>query len=427
MENIYTVASSSASTTYGNIMTFIREYLKKEFPIGYFKDIQLSSEIAYVNVQRRLGRNSIIELSKLEKPYLTISPRIEVPSNGEYLYNIPLTKNYNNMEYGVSRNTLFHFLTNKEDGYLLAYKLNRDKIQFEITITISTLIQQLDLYKYLVNHLTWERPYVVKTSLESMIPRNIIKQIGILSNIDIDSTKSNQIPNILQLMNRYSRYPVTYKMRNGTSLNEFFLYYTAELLIEFDELTLDDATKKNFADDFYQIHFNCSVEFNLPGYFALIGLQPKPRSLNMSIRVKEPDGDHDLIPLFTVDNFFNRYPAVRNGFMFYRASRFQVCDGTKLYDYTDIRELFEDWRLEVIYRYNRMHVPMETLINLILLKDGKELKLGNWDITWHDMILRIKDPDERATYQLIVYVNNNLFVEEKKEEAELSKKDKPNL
>ena len=146
MENIYTVASSSSSTTYGNIMTFFKEYLERQFSIGYFKDINLSSEIAYVNVRRRLGRNTLKEMSKLERPYMTINPQIQPPNGDMYLFDIPLTKNFDHMEYGIQKNTLFPFLKNSTDLYMLSYKLNRDQIQFEMTITLDTYMQQLDLY-----------------------------------------------------------------------------------------------------------------------------------------------------------------------------------------------------------------------------------------------------------------------------------------
>ena len=191
MENIYAMGSSSASTTYGNIMVFVKERILQLLPIINFKDINLSSEIAYVNTRRRLGRNSLREISKLETPNMTIIPRIQPPSGDVYLYDVPLTKNYNNIEYGVAKNTLFWILRNKDDGYFFTYKLNRDRISFDVEITVDTLIQQTDIWKYMLNWFTWERPYAVPTCLEAMIPRHMIKAMGKLSNIDIDKTTSS--------------------------------------------------------------------------------------------------------------------------------------------------------------------------------------------------------------------------------------------
>lgn len=427
MQNIYTIASSSSSTTYGNVMAFVKERISQCFPIGFFKDVHMGTEIAYVNMRRRIGRNTLKELSKLERPFMVINPQIQPPSGDMYLYDIPLTKNFDNIEYGVNMNTLFIIIDNVEDEYILTYKLNRDKIQFEISITVDTLIQQLDLYKYMVNHFTWERPFTVKTSLESMIPREMIKQMGLLSNINIDNAQSNQIPIILKMLNRFTKYPITYKIRNGTSTDEFFMYYNAEVLLTFDELSLDNVNRKGFADDFYQIRFNCSAEFNLPGAYALVGKNDKPKSLDIDLVSKEKDGYHDLIPLFTIDNFFSRYSNTRNGFKYFTSTRFKTERGSKLSDCLAIDILFEDWQLEIISRYYSNNIPMDTLIEIIIVKDGEELKNGNWNITWHNMTIELPNSDDNSTYQLIIYINNNLFSEEYIDREESEMIDKPRI
>jgi hypothetical protein len=345
-----------------------------------------------------------------------------------YLYDIPLTKNFDSTEYGIDANTLFHIIMNKDDGYSLLYKLNRDRIQFEVVITVDTLIQQLDLYKYLTNHFTWERPFTVKTCLEAMIPREIIKQMGLLSNIDIDNQQSNQIPNILKVLNQHTKYPITYKIRNGTALDEFFLYYGTEVLLNFDDLSLDNVSRKGFTDDFYQIRFNCWAEFNLPGKFVLTGVKPMPRELNIELQVKEKDGFHDLIPLYTINNFYSKYPATKNGYTYYLSTRFKTeCEGKSTTDRLDIKPLFEDWHLRVIHQYQSMGIPIDTLIDPILIKDGEELSYSTWKIDWAKSELEIKNADDKATYCLIIYMNKNLFSEEYIEKADDERVDKPRI
>lgn len=429
MESIYSIASSSASTTYGNVMTFVKEKIVSYLPKIDFKDINLSSEIAYVNTRRRLGRNALREIKKLETPFMTITPRIQVPSGDLFLFDVPLTKNFNNFEYGVDRNTLFWILKNSDDGYFLTYKLNRDRIVFEVEITVDTLIQQTDIWKFMLNAFTWDRPYAVPACLEAMIPREMIRQMGKLSNIDVDNPNSNQVPTMLQMLNGWSRYPITYKMRNGTAIDEFFMYYQTYLMLNFEDLQIDDVNRKNFADNFYQIRFTCTVDFLIPGMFALIGTKEPPKIIQEDLRVKEPDGYHDLIPLFTVYNLFNRYPDRRNdGFLNLAVTRFQTDAGNKLSDTVNLACLFDDWRIDVIHRYDHTRIPMCTLLDIILLKDGKELKEGNdFQITWNTLDMEIFYPDDRATYQIIVYGNNNLFTEERTYDVEEYRVDKPNL
>ena len=424
MDNIYTVASTSSSTTYGNIMATFKDLIIQKFPYNFFKDISLSSEIAYVNIRKRLGRNSLREISKLERPYMMINPQIQPPNTDLYLADTPLTKNFDNMEYGLRKGTLFQIINNATDHYGLFYKLNRDQIQFEITITVDTLIQQLDLVKYLNNHLVWERPFTVKTSLESMIPRDIIKNMGLISNIDID--KPHQTPIMLQMMNKYSRYPITYKMRNGTAMDEFFLYYNAEILINLTDLSPEQVNRRNMADDYYQITFRATVDFNLPGVFALIGDEPRPDIVQVDLESKNPFGPSDLIPLFTINNIYSKYKQERNGYVLHSNTRFQTeRDPITKSDTLDLSALFDINYINVINRYNANNVPMETLLDIILLKDGEELNPDDWSITWNNLKLKIDEADDNATYCIIIYVNGKLFNENITNDIEDVSSDKP--
>lgn len=411
MENIYTVASSSSSTTYGNIMAFFKEYLVRQFGVDYFKDVNLSSEIAYVNIRRRLGRNSLKELSKLERPFMTINPQIQPPSNDMYLFDIPLTKNFDNMEYGIQKNTLFPILKNSTDMYILNYKLNRDQIQFEMSITVDTYMQQLDLYKYMLNHFVWERPFTVNSSLESMIPRNIVKMMGMISNIDIDS-EDNHIPEMLRSMNKFSKYPITYKMRNGTSLDEFFMYYNAELLLTFTDLSIDQVNRKGFADDFYQITFRATVDFNLPGVYVLTGMKPRPKLMDVTLDSIDSKGQHEIIPLYTINNFYARYSELKNGYLLYTSSRFQTerNPSTKTDD-LDLSVLFDKEYIDVIRKYFANNIPMNTLVDVILLKNGVELSDQDYKISWNNLNMRIYNADDKSTYCILIYINNTLFAE----------------
>ena len=429
MENIYTIASSSSSTTYGNIMTVVKESLTRSFPVNFFRDINISSEIAYTNIRRRLGRNTLNEMSKLEKPFMVINPQIQPPNGDTYLYDIPLTKNFDWMEYGIQKNTLFQIFKNPIDYYMLNYKLNRDQIQFEVTITVETLIQQLDLYKYMTNHFVWERPFSVKTSLESMIPREVISYIGKLSNIDIDNEDNNQIPIMLKMINSYSKYPITYKMRNGTALDEFFLYYNAELLMSFTDLSIETVNRKGMADDFYQLTFRIAVDFNLPGVYVLTGTKPRPKSVVLSLNVDNGNGTHDLIPLYTINNFYARYSSLRNGFLLYTSSIFQTeRDVVTKQDTLNLNVLFEEPYLKVLKETYVNNIPMSTLIEILLLKDDDKLKEGtDWHINWNTLDLTIENADDSATYRVLIYINNSLFNENITQDIEDTKTDKSKI
>ena len=429
MENIYTVASSSSSTTYGNVMTSFKEFLVRNFSANLFKDVHLSSEIAYSNIRRRLGRNTLKELSKLERPFMNITPQIQAPSGDAYLYDIPLTKNIHSIEHGIMTKTLFPVLINTTDGYRLNYKLNRDQIQFDMTIVVETSIQQLDLYKYMLNHFTWDNPFIIETSMEAMIPREMIRCMGNLSNIDIDDEKNNQIPAMLYMLNQTSQFPITYKMRNGTACDEFFMYYNAKLLVTLTDLTPEPVSRRGMTDDYYTITFHAAVEFNLPGMFILTGEKPRPENLSDVLKESSEDESYDLIPLYTINNFYSRYTSIKNGFMLYISSRFQTETNPETHiDTLNLSILFDQPYLKAIDEYHAAGNPMDTLIEIILVRDDEELTSGEeWKVNWNSRDLTILHPDDQATYTIVIYINNNLFNEYISEDYESRKIDKSTI
>jgi histidinol phosphatase-like enzyme len=74
-----------------------------------------------------------------------------------------------------------------------------------------------------------------------------------------------------------------------------------------------------------------------------------------------------------------------------------------------------------------MGIPIDTLIDPILIKDGEELSYSTWKIDWAKSELEIKNADDKATYCLIIYMNKNLFSEEYIEKADDERVDKPRI
>lgn len=411
MDNIYAVASSSSSTTYGSVMVAFKEEIIRKFPPNQFTDVHISSEVAYVNFRRRRGRNTTNEIAKLKKPYMTIQPQIQPPNGDMYLSDIPLTKNIGNVEHNIMTRSLFPLIINKEDGYSLMYKMNRDQLQFDCRIRVETLIQQIDLYKYMQNHIWWDNPHIVKAPIEAMIPREIVSQMNMLSNIHINDTKTNQIPTALVNMNHFACFPITYKMRTGTASDEFFMYYTPELIVTLTDLSPEGGNMRNMISDYYEITFRATVDFNLPGVFILVGEKPKPDTLKISLDVND-HGTHDLIPLYSIHNLTSKYQD-DDGYVFLTLARFQTeSDPKTKKDTISLDVLFDEKQLNVIRSYVKNELPTEALVHLYITKNNEPLDTGESDIKWSTMTLTINNADDTATYTILIYVNGVLFNEE---------------
>jgi hypothetical protein len=432
MEGIYTVASSSSSSLYGNIGCGIKELILSKFPYNYFKYVNVSSELAFHNLKRQFGSNSNREITKRRMPYINIQPIYQVPEPDSFLQNVPLSRNLMDIQYGIDARYLFDVIKDYRYGYGLKFRINRDRIEYEVKITLATLHQQLDLYKALLNQLTWELPLYFKCSLESVIPRTIINYIGKLCRMDI-TKKKEMIPILLYHLNSISSYPITYKMRNASATDEFFLYYMHNIVVVFSDLSINEGNKKNMVDDEFSISFKVSAEFNLPGLYVIT---PSPHAYLTDVMIKditpfvEGEGEVvDYIPLFTLTNLYNRYPKEKDGMVLYGNTIFTT-DKSKNgdTDYINLDPIFEPEKQKVIRFYTSYNMKVSTLLNIYILKNRQELIEGEDYVFDYDKLsVKVFNSDYKATYRLIIYININSFNELAIELGNMTTKDKDKL
>lgn len=427
MQCIYTVGTSSASHTYGNVASAIKEILSRYFTPNFFTYIYVDSKIAWKNIAEVLG-NGDSEFKKRHYPFMIITPRYRGSNDDVFLANTPLTTNMDNVIAGLRRNTLFPLITDKANSTELAYRLNRDQIEFTVELRLKSLSQQIDIYKNLQNELIWNRPYLEPTALESMIPKSIIEYMGKMAGIDItniprtntdevDET-TNQVPLIMRFLNGHSRYPITYKIRNSTSVEEFFLYYKTKLLLYFSDLELGDSNRKNSVDEYYTLTFTVTAEFNVPGLYALLGTHEKKfHGFKFDTIVRGPSGDvSDLIPLFTYTNLYDRFDTdTMDGFSFYSSTIVHTeKENMDKDDFVNMDQLIPNDHLKILRRLIRDGVPPQTIFRFRLLKNSSDLGTNcdtseahchEWEINWDTMQIVIHESDPLLTYRIIIYAN----------------------
>lgn len=418
MECIYTLGTSSASHTYGNVASFIKEILMDFFPQNFFTYMYIDSKIAWKNIKEVLG-NGDTEFKKRHYPYFIMTPRFNADMGDVFLSNTPLTSNMDNAVAGLSRNTLFPLVMDKEHSVGISYKLNRDKIDFEIELRLKSLSQQLDVHKNLQNQIMWNRPYLVNAALESMIPKSMIEYIGKIAGIDITTStaENNKVPLIMQYLNGHSRSPITYKVRNSTSVEEFFLYYRTKILLTFSDLQHGDGMKKNSMDEYYPMTFRVSAEFNLPGMYALIGDHEKKfHGLKFDAVVHSPDSPTEMIPLYTYTNLYDRYDMdLMDGFKFYASTIVQAEEVNRGKDEKiAMSDIIPEDHMAILRQLIADNVDPETIFRFRLLKNSKELATNcdthdsapcEWRVDWHRKRIVIHNADPMVTYRIIIYAN----------------------
>lgn len=439
---IYTIGTSSASHTYGNVASCLREMIIKYFPENFFTYVYMDSTIAWKNIAEVLGITDR-EFRKRHYPFLIITPHFDQPSNDDnmFLSGTPLTNTLWQERAGLLRNTLFPVIIDRANEFELCYKLNRDKLEFDVELRLKSQVQQIDVRKNLENQIMWDMPHLRPVALESMIPRSMIEYMAKIGGIDwLESSEDdNKVPATMRFLNAHSKTPITYKIRNSTAVEEFFMYYRTKLLVTFSDLSPESVVKKNSVDEYCALRFRVSVEFNMPGLYALIGThQKKFHGLKFDAMVHTGTSISELIPIYTYTNLYDRFEMdTCDGYTFYSSTIVQTDKDKRGKDeIIDMREIIPPDHMRVLDRILDDGVPPGTIFRFRLLKNSKELNFNceieevhdcEWSIDWKKRRIIIHKSDPLVTYRIITYANLIMINERFAHDQDIGKKDKPGL
>lgn len=421
MECIYTHGTSSASHTYGNVAAFLKVMLLDYFPQDFFTGAYIDSTVAWRDISNNLGVDGR-EFKKRHYPFMIINPRF-INSDRDPMFNIPLLANYDNAEAGLNRNTLFDVIRDVEHQNRLAFKLNRDKLEFDVELRLRSQVQQIDVLKNLQNQMIWDRTFARRAALEAMIPKSMIAYMGKVAGIDImpkmtdDENTPSNIPLIMSFLQAHSKFPITYMVRNSTSVEEFFMFYKTDLHMTFTDLQGADSLKKNSVIEYTPISFHVTVEFNLPGLFALIGSHEKKyHGFRFDTIVDTPSTSaSELIPLYTYTNLYDKFHTDTNdGFQLQSTVIIHPDEtGPGKVERVKLSAMIQEQYMDVLNTFLNDNISPDTLFRFRLLADAHEMPFHQdidvcrhcWTIDWDRRELVISCPDPTVTYRAIVYGN----------------------
>lgn len=407
MQSIFSVGTSSASHTYGNICALIREMILSKFEKNLFNTVNMSTDTPFKLLDSVNESNTIDTMKKKIKPLLSINPVFKIQEDG-FLIDTQITKNMDNLENGISTASVRKFITDKERLYSLGYKINRDKFDFEITAQFPSRHMQIDVYKNMINNMVWDRPFFMPASLESMIPRTIIHYMSIMSGFDISNNdEKHNTPLLLRYLNSISKYPITYKVRNSTALDEFFLYFNSKLVVKFTDLDVPQGNRKGMVDDRFDITFRVEVEFNLPGNYILIGDPEKYKKINFAmISTNIQKSIYDIIPIFTIGSDYKNPEFVNSGYETYGSSIINIDpDNNEKDDTCDLSPLFIDEHVYLIKQMVGNGVPISSLFKMEIIKNTERVLESDFEMDWNTMKITIHNSDIYSSYRVYIYAN----------------------
>lgn len=427
MNHIIGSAETSVSAMYGNVNKAIEEIIIQRFPKNFFNYKYTSTEIGYRTLRKWRKYNLKNEIMKRQKPFIIIQPTYPTPGDDLFLYNTPITTNWMD-QFGINPKVLTTVIKDVKNCFYTAFRLSHERLEYECKVVVSTMHQAFDQYHNLLHGITWDKTFYHQTSLESIIPRPIVGQMAKLMNIDLMNPAYTGA--FLSRLNANGLYPITYKMKAASQSDEFFVYYTHNLLVTFTDLEKPNVTKKNFADDYWEFRFRVSVQFNMPSVYYVIGTSAHVKDLQISVRdIDTCLGDDTIIPIYTLQNVFSIYPPELNGKKYF-ANLILKIDPTDEDSTVDISDILRepDEPYDIHYILKQAHINNEnikTYLSIYLYYDG-ELAKENEDYSFNEgnFTVKIKKINSEYTYRLLIYLDMSMINSRKERCYEAKAKNK---
>lgn len=402
----YSMASASMAHTYGNITTFINNWLMGLFPKGYFKTNYINSTIAYRDFATY--NNSRKEFIKKQKPMLLIRPRIELDTQDELPINQTYLANriYDIMNDDIETGNLQNFFWDKDNNRRIQFLMNALRINFDVTLVVETMMEQINLAHYFKNRVRQGYDMTMVADLESYISRDIMyilaKDSG-FEDVFTDEGK-HRMGDFLSYVNNNSLYPVTIKYKNSSGKHEFFRFHHSYANIAISNLGIDEGTKKNQVVEEYTINFSVRCDFNTAGMYVYLSNND---NVFKEVEVSDSDvlNDTNIVPIITPQQIFSNR-TLPNGWQIFTVPSFDIDSDERPYP-LDFSVLLNTSLEEAVKYHKDNGIPLTTFLDIDITKNGRTMEVdrNEYTIDWDKLTVYINNCNPNQEYRFILSVN----------------------
>lgn len=402
----YSMASASMAHTYGNVTAFMNNWLMSLFPKNYFKTNYINSTIAYRDFATY--NNNRQQFMRKQKPMLLIRPRIEIdtqddlPINQTYLAN----RIYDVMNDDIETGNLQNFFWDKDNGRQIQFLMNALRINFDITLVVETLMEQINLVHYFKNRVRQGYDMTMVANLESFISRDIMYLLAKDSGFEDVFTEEgkHRMGDFLAYVNNNTMYPVTIKYKNSSGRHEFFRFHQSYLNIAISNLNIDEGSKKNQVVEEHLITFSVRCDFNTAGLYVYL-------SENEEVfNDYEPNNELDLsgseiVPIITPQQIFSNR-TLPNGWQIFTMPAFDIDSDERPYP-LDFSVLLNTSLEEAVKYHKENGIPLTTFMDIEITKNGRTMEIdrNEYYIDWDNLTVYINNCNIVQEYRFILSVN----------------------
>lgn len=396
IRNTTAMCNTSASHTYGNVLSVIEKFILDAFPADLFKTITASTTLGSRQVTHLPN-----QLHKKELPILVLVPRIVFgQEDNRFLSNTLINSKVTNTHACYGDGSLLPLAEDKRKRLYVHGQYNRAVMYIDVIMSFNTYSEQVNWLSYIYNMFPINHNQFIRAPLELYIPEGFCQLVGNIAKVPMKDTDGS-VYNFLTYMNSVWNHPITYKLKGGSNSDEFFMYYIADIDTVFQEPQAGTGVKDGQIRRGFDITMTLRCDFNTIGYFTL-----NHPDLKKSINITSTD-NQTIVPIFSdvinLDDF--NLPV---GWSVLSWPIFKLNENENSISIDNI--LNESLRV-VIDHHLRFGIPMERFIKIEFRENGEVLNNEAFFIDWENRRLVIANPNYRRTYRLIIsvsheYINN---------------------
>ena len=395
IKNTAAICNTSASHTYGNVLSVIEKYILDLFPTDLFKTVAASTTLASRQVTHMPK-----QLHKKELPTMILVPRIMFgQDDNRFLSHTLMNSRVTNTQNLWGEGSLIPLAEDRKKRVYVHGHYNRAVMYVDVVMSFNTYPEQINYMSYIHNMIPIGHNQFIKAPLELYIPEEFCELIGHVAKTPVKQDDS--VYKFLTYLNSIWCHPITYKLKGGSNSDEFFMYYIADIDAVFQEPLAGPGVKDGQIKRGFDISFTVRCEFNTIGYFTL-------NSPDFKKPIHIASKDHlTIAPIFSDSINLNDF-QLPVGWTILGWPIFKLKQGENSISIDDI--LNQSLRA-VIDHHLKFGIPMDRFIQIQFRENGEILNNELFFIDWVNRRLTITTPNPHRTYRLIIsvsheYINN---------------------
>lgn len=396
IRNTTAMCNTSASHTYGNVLSVVEKFILDIFSADVFKTVTASTTLG----SRQLTHLPS-QLHKKELPALVLVPRIVFgQEDNRFLSNTLINSRVTNTHSIYGDGSLLPLAEDKRKHLYIHGHYNRAVMYVDVVMSFNTFNEQINYMSYIHNMIPIGHNQFIRAPLELYIPGGFCQLIGNVTKTPVKD-EDGSVYKFLTYMNSIWHHPITYKLKGGSNSDEFFMYYIADIDAVFQEPQAGPGIKDGQIRRAFDISFTVRCEFNTIGYFTL-----NTPDLKKQV-VIPPEEDMTIVPIFSdVINLEDFKLPVGWSVLGWPIFKLKYDENSISID----NILNQSLRVVIDYHL-KFGMPMERFIRIEFRENGEILNDELFYIDWANRELHLMNPNPRRTYRLIItvsheYINN---------------------